>query len=176
MMVPRAFPLAAIALLAAACSNEQGTDGSESDFANRVGTANPSSAVEAAAPVGSTAVKGPPPAGADVLNLEQLGDIAGVNLGARAGACTFASGGQELLIAAGPSDRAIPGKGVVRIGGRLIELDTPPGGIDAIRAGTRFAGEGFTVAVRPTGAGKATITITDAAGQTRSVAGDYVCA
>ncbi len=170
------LPLAVLAL--AACSDrDTGTDGSEDDFASRVGAGNgTTSAVETAAPVVSKAVKGPPPPGADVFAMEKLGDIGGVNLGPRAGGCTFSSAGTEMLIAAGPADRAIPGKGVVRIGGKLIELDTPPGGIEAIKAGTTFRGEGFSVRVQPTAPGKASITITKGQGQTRTVAGDYVCA
>ena len=173
------FPIALL-LLAACGDRESGTDGSESDFAARVGAGNTapvtSSAVETAAAIPSKAEKGPPPAGANVFAPEKLGDIGGVNLGPRAGGCTFVSNGTELLIAAAPADRALPGKGVVRIGGKLIELDTPPGGIAAIKGGTSFRGEGFTVAVRPTGPGKGTMTITNGAGQSKAVAGDYVCA
>jgi hypothetical protein len=174
-MIRLLLPLAALAL--AACGERSGTDGSEDDFAARVGAGDAtSSAVETAAPVVSKAVKGPPPANANVFELEKLGDISGVNLGPRAGGCTFSSVGTEMLIAAAPSDRSIPGKGVVRIGGKLIELDTPPGGIEAIKAGTTFRGEGFSVRVQPTGPGKAAMTITDAEGQTKTVPGDYVCA
>lgn len=174
-MTRATLPLLLLAL--AACSDRSGTDGSEGDFASRVGSSNaPASAVETAAALPSKAVKGPPPANADVFKLEKLGDIGGVNLGPRAGGCTFSAGGTEMLIAAGPADRAIPGKGVVRIGGKLIELDTPPGGIDAIRAGTTFTGEGFSVRVQPTAAGKGMMTITNGAGQSKAVPGDYVCA
>lgn len=174
-MISRALPLVLLAL--AACSDrDTGTDGSETDFASRVGAGNsPSSAVEAASALPSKAVKGPPPAGADVFALEKLGDIGGVNLGPRAGGCTFSENGTEMLIAAGPADRALPGKGVVRIGGRLIELDTPPGGIEAIRSGTTFTGEGFTVRVQPTGKGQGMMTITQGP-DSKQVAGDYVCA
>lgn len=169
------LPLAVLAL--AACSDRSGTDGTEDDFAARVGAGNATtSAVETAAPVVSKAVKGPPPPGADVFKLEKLGDISGVNLGPRAGGCTFSSAGTEMLIAAGPADRSIPGKGVVRIGGRLIELDTPPGGVEAIKAGTTFTGEGFSVRVTPGTGGRGSMTITNGEGQTKAVAGDYVCA
>lgn len=174
-MIRLLLPLVAVAL--AGCGERSGTDGSEDDFAARVGAGNAtSSAVETAAPVVSKAVKGPPPANANVFELEKLGDISGVNLGPRAGGCTFSFAGTEMLIAAGPSDRALPGKGVVRIGGKLIELDTPPGGIEAIKSGTSFAGEGFSLRVQPTGPGKGSMTITNAEGQTKAVAGDYVCA
>lgn len=174
-MIRITLPLVVLAL--AACSDSSGTDGSEGDFASRVGAGTATtSAFETAAPGVSKAVKGPPPAGANVFEMEKLGDISGVNLGARAGGCTFSSAGNEMLIAAGPADRALPGKGVVRIGGKLIELDTPPGGVDAIKAGTSFTGEGVSVRVQPTAPGRASMTITNGAGQTRAVAGDYVCA
>ena len=176
-MIRVALPFALLAALAACGDRDTGTDGSETDFASRVGTGNATSgAARTAAAAPNSAVKGPPPKGADVFALEQLGDIGGVNLGPRAGGCTFSENGTEMLIAAGPADRALPGKGVVRIGGRLIELDTPPGGIEAIRSGTTFRGEGFSVAVRPTARGKGSMTITNGEGQTRTVAGDYVCA
>ena len=171
-MMRRLLPLLLLPL--AACSQrETGTDGSENDFAARVGAGSaPASAVETAAALPSKAVKGPPPPNADVFQLEQLGDIGRVNLGPRAGACTFASNGVELLIAAGPADRALPGKGVVRIGGKLIELDAPPGGIEAVKSGTTFRGEGFSVAVRPGAAGRGSVTITNGEGETRTIAGD----
>lgn len=174
-MIRRALPLILLAL--AACSDrDTGTDGSEDDFAARVGAGNaPASAVETAAALPSKAVKGPPPPGADVFKLEKLGDIGGVNLGPRAGGCTFSESGKEMLIAAGPADRALPGKGVVRIGGKLIELDTPPGGLEAIKSGTTFTGEGFSVQVRPTGKGQAMITITQGPDR-KQIVGDYVCA
>lgn len=174
-MMRRALPL--ILLTLAACSDRNAaTDGSEDDFAARVGAGNaPASAVETSAALPSKAVKGPPPAGADVFQLEKLGDIGGVNLGPRSGGCTFSEAGKEMLIAAGPADRALPGKGVVRIGGRLIELDTPPGGLDAIKSGTSFAGEGFSVRVQPTGRGQAMVTITRGADR-KQIVGDYVCA
>lgn len=173
-MIRPALILLPLAL--AACSDRQstGTDGSENDFAARVGAGN----APGAAPSGpgvTAAVKGPPPASADVFALEQLGDIGGVNLGPRAGGCTFSESGREMLIAAGPADRAIPGKGVVRIGGKLIELDTPPGGVEAIRAGTTFTGEGFSVRIQPTGKGQAMMTITQGS-DSKQVVGDYVCA
>lgn len=176
-MMRASFPLAAgLALVLAGCSDRSGTDGSEGDFASRVGTGGASPAPGAAAPAATTAVKAAPPAGANVFDMQKLGDISGVDLGPRAGGCTFSADGKELLVAAGPADRALPGKAAVRIGGQLLQLDAPPGGVAAIKAGTSFTGEGFRVAVRPTAPGKATITITDAAGQSKVVAGDYICA
>ena len=175
-MIRAALPLLLLALAACSDRDTTGTDGSEADFAARVGAGTAqSSAVETAAALPSKAVKGPPPPGANVFALEKLGDIGGVNLGPRAGGCTFSEAGKEMLIAAGPADRSLPGKGVVRIGGRLIELDTPPGGIEAIKSGTTFTGEGFSVRVQPTGKGQAMITITDGPDQ-KQVVGDYVCA
>lgn len=173
-MIRAALILLPLAL--AACSDRQatGTDGSESDFASRVGAGNAPGAT-ASAPVANTAAKGPPPANADVFALQQLGDIGGVNLGPRAGGCTFSEAGREMLIAAAPADRSLSGKGVVRIGGKLIELDTPPGGVEAVKAGTTFTGEGFSVRVQPTRAGQATMTITQGA-NSKQIVGDYVCA
>ncbi|MBX9896293.1 MAG: hypothetical protein K2Y17_00030 [Qipengyuania sp.] len=173
-MMRAAFPLLLLAL--AACSDRSGTDGSESDFASRVGAGNATpGAGQPGAPVETKAAKGPPPANADVFALEKLGDISGVDLGPRAGGCTFSSAGTEMLVAAGPADRALPGKGVVRIGGKLIELDTPPGGLEAIEGGTTFTGEGFSVQIQPTGKGQAMMTI--AQGEDRkAIVGDYVCA
>ena len=173
----RVLFLAAAAVLAlSACSDRSGTDGSEGDFASRVGQAGQPAAAGNSAPVDTTATAGPPPAGADVFALEKLGDIGGVDLGPRAGGCTFSSNGTEMLIAAGPADRELPGKGVVRIGGKLIKLDTPPGGIDSIRGGTDFNGEGFSVRVQPSAPGRASLTITNAGGEQKVVAGDWVCA
>lgn len=171
------FPLAALAL--AACSDRTGTDGSEGDFASRVGAGKAgaeAAPAQAATPGANAAAAGPPPAGANVFAVERLGDIGGLDLGPRAGGCTFSEAGTELLIAAGPADRALPGKAAVRIGGRLIALDAPPGGIETVRAGASFRGEGFSVAVQPTGPAKATMTITDGKGATKRVAGDWVCA
>lgn len=175
-MIRRALPLILLALPACSDRDNTGADGSEADFAGRVGAGNaPSSAVETAAALPSKAVKGPPPPGANVFQLEKLGDIGGVNLGPRAGGCTFSENGREMLIAAGPADRALPGKGVVRIGGKLIELDTPPGGLDAIKGGTTFTGEDFSVQVQPTGKGQAMMTITQGP-DSKQIVGEYVCA
>jgi hypothetical protein len=41
------------------------------------------------------------------------------------------------------------GKAVVRIGGKLYLLTSAPGGMPAIRQGTRFTGQGFYITVRP---------------------------
>lgn len=173
-MIRRALPLILLAL--AACSErESGTDGSESDFASRVGAGQGASATAAATPGVTSAVRAAPPAGADVFALEKLGDISRVDLGPRAGGCTFSENGKEVLVAAGPADRALPAKAAVRVGGQLFQLDSPPGGLEAVKSGTTFTGEGFSVQVQPTGKGQAMITITQGPDQ-KQVVGDYVCA
>ncbi len=171
----RAASLIALAMLGA-CTDRSGTDGSESDFASRVGAGNAAASPAVATPGDNAAVKGPPPAGANVFALEKLGDIGGVDLGPRAGGCSFSVAGVEMLIAAGPVDPALPGKAVVRLGGKLVQLDTPPGGLAAIKAGTSFTGEGFAIRVQPTAAAKGIMTITDATGANRQTAGDWTCA
>jgi len=170
-MIRLLLPVAALAL--AACAERSGTDGSETDFAARVGAGQASAA---AAPAANAPVNGPPPAGANVFAMEKLGDISGVDFGPRAGGCTFSANGSELLVAAGPADRALPGKGVVRIGGRLIRLDTAPGGMAAIEAGTVFTGEGFSVRVKPIGERGGQLSITDGANETKLITGNWVCA
>ncbi|OBX20841.1 hypothetical protein A9995_00965 [Erythrobacter sp. QSSC1-22B] len=163
------------ALLVAACSQEPANSESADDFANRVGAPWSVSAGGVPAPVETTAVKAAPPASADVFQLEKLGNIGGVDLGPRAGGCTFSVGGQEMLIAAAPADRALPGKATVRIGGQLLLLDAAPGGIEEVRSGTNFTGEGFSALVTRTGADRASLTIADAAGTQKAFAGNWVC-
>lgn len=172
-MIRLILPLALLAL--AACAERTGTDGSEDDFAARVG-AGQGAGQGSGAPVATTAAAGPPPAGASVFALENLGDISGVDLGPRAGGCTFSANGTALLVAAAPADRALPGKAAVRIGGRLVQLDTAPGGIAAIEAGTVFTGEGFSLRVKPIGERNGQLFITDGAGETKVVDGNWVCA
>ena len=58
-------------------------------------------------------------------------------------------GKNEIIIAGAMNDAAIPGKAVVRVGDSLTLADAAAGGLDAIRNGTSFAGEGFTVSVAP---------------------------
>ena len=110
-----------------------------------------------------------------MTQLERLGNIGGVDLGPRAGGCTFSAAGQEMLVAAGPSDRSLPGKATVRAGGKLILLDAPPGGYDQVKAGTTFNGEGFSVLVQPTGRDTGQMTITDVQGRQKSFNGRWVC-
>lgn len=163
--------LACVVLVLAACSDGQESESAE-DFAARVGPQASASAVPA--PVETTAVAAPPPAGVDVLALEQLGNIAGVDLGPRDGGCTFASNGTEMLIAGAPADPASAGRAVVRAGGKLYLLASA-GGLPALRQGTRFTGEGITIDVA--GAGQAsTLTVTDGAGRQKALSGSWVCA
>ncbi len=174
-MIRAALPLLAMIALSACSDRDTGTDGSEADFANRVGAGTAAPGAAPAGPAVTTAAKVAPPAGANVFALEKLGDISGVDLGPRAGGCTFSEGGNEMLIAAGPADRSLPGRAAVRVGGQLIQLDSAPGGIAGIRAGTSFTGEGFGVRVQPTAPGKAIAAITDAKGATMQISGDWVC-
>ena len=109
--------IVATALLVAGCSQEPASTETADDFASRVGAPGSVSEGGVPAPVETTAVKAAPPANADVFQLEKLGNIGGVDLGPRAGGCTFSVEGQEMLIAAAPADRALPGKATVRIGG-----------------------------------------------------------
>lgn len=179
MMRVLLLPLATFAL--AACSSEPAEQESAEDFAGRIGQ---SGEAQPGAPAGrdpdapNTAVAAPPQ-GADLTQLAKLGDIGGVDLGPRQGGCTLMVGKDEMIIAAGPGDRAIPGKAVVRVGDQLTMLDADRGGIEPIRNGTTFNGEGFTVTVRPQ-AGEAqsrpaTVTVRDAAGETESYNGNWIC-
>ena len=180
----RAFLLTTIAALGlAACSQEPAAEQeSADDFASRIGGSEQSAALDPSQPTMDmpNAAETAPPQGADVTQLQQLGDIANVNLGPREGGCTFMEGPREMLIAAGMRDSTVPGKAVIRVGDGLTLVDSGPGGLDRIRNGTTFTGEGVTVAVLPTGpAGqsrRAQITVTDAAGTRKSYSGNWICA
>lgn len=128
--------VAVAALLAVAL---QGCSGESADAAEQ----------EAAAPADAVSgvVTAAPPAGVDMRNLEPLGDIAGVDLGAQDGNCTFSFQGNTLLVAGAPDDAAASGKAVVRAGGELYLLTAPRGGIEKVRGGTLFTGAGFMVRV-----------------------------
>ena len=159
--------IAVVALSLAACRNESDGETAE-DFAERVGEPG------TPAPNETSAVAAPIPANVDATNLEQLGNIAGVDLGARDGACTFTSGGAELMIAASRDDISSAGRGVVRAGGTLYQLAST-GGLAAIKRGTRFTGQGITVDVA--GAGQsASLTVTDGTGKSKTFPGSWVCA
>ena len=173
----RAFAIVLPALLLAACGSSPEPQGENADdFASRIGSGS-SSAEGQAAPQTTTAVKAAPITGTDVKQLEKLGNVSNVDLGPRAGGggCTFSADGQEMLMAAAPGDRALPGKATVRVGGQLLLLDAPPGGFDIVKMGTTFNGEGFSVLVEPTGKGTGTMTITDAEGGQKSYNGRWVC-
>ena len=145
----------ALCLTLAACSNE-GEGETAEDFAARVGEGQGATP----APVATTAVQAAVPAGVD--------------LGPRDGACTFTSGGTELMIGAAPDDFASAGRGIVRAGGTLYQLAST-GGLPAIRRGTRFLGEGITVDIQG-GGQSASLTVTNAAGQSKTFPGTWVCA
>ena len=175
-MMRQALLLAAAVTALAACSDRSGNADDANDFANRVGGGTSAAAPVAATPGATSAVKAAPHAGANVFAMEKLGDIGGVDLGPRAGGCTFSENGTEMLIAAGPADRTLPGKAAVRIGGQLLALDAPPGGIATIKAGTIFTGEGFKVQVSPTGPGHANLIVMKPSGESKATAGDWICA
>ena len=123
------------AVLLAACSQGDGDAESGDDFAARVGAGQGEAT--------------PAPEGADPMGLEKLGNIARVDLGPRDGGCTFSLNAQELLLAGAPDDEAVKGKGVVRIGGELINLTAENGGLGAIYAGPTMTAQGVTVKVVP---------------------------
>ena len=183
----RAVFLTSALLALAACSQEPETEQeSASDFASRIGGAGGAQSGGAALDPSQPTMDMPnaaataPPKGADVTRLQQLGDVANVNLGPREGGCTFMEGSREMLIAVAMRDGAIPGKAVIRVGNGLTLLDSGPGGLDRLRGGTTFTGEGVSVTVRPAGgAGEnrpATVTVADAAGGQQSYSGNWICA
>ncbi|WP_432200378.1 hypothetical protein ACRAQ7_12365 [Erythrobacter sp. W53] len=167
----------------AACNDAPAEPETVDEFAARVGTATSAAPAEQAATPGqavvTSAVEGAPAPQTNVLAPEKLGNIADVDLGPRAGGCTFATGSTEMLIAAAPEDRSIPGKAVVRLGGQLLVLDAPPGGYNLIKSGTGFQGEGFAVSVARNDSGAdsdaARMTVTDDNGQQKIFDGRWVC-
>ena len=187
MRVP--FLSLAVLVLAACSQGPAAEQESADDFASRIGQTQ----IQQPAPVGMApddpaqadpnapnTASATPPEGADVTQLQQLGDIGGVNLGPRNGACTFTSGGREMMIAAGLNEPTLPGKAVIRVGGGLTMLDTPPGGLAVIKAGSRFSGEGVTVQIAPAaGEGMsrpANAIVTDASGKNQTYSGEWICA
>ena len=182
MMRRLALSFAVLAL--AACSQEPAADPeSADDFATRIGQdeqgtpANDPSQPDPDAP--NVAVDAPPQ-DADLTELQQLGDIGGVNLGPRNGGCTFMVGSQEMIIAAGMNEPTLPGKAVVRIGDTLVMADGGPGGLAKVKSGTTFTGEGFTVQVAPA-AGQAStrpanVVVSDASGNSQNYSGNWICA
>lgn len=172
----RALILPAL-LIAAACSPDPTGSESAMDFANRVGAADSGGVISEAAPMPNeaTGARDIVPAGVNSVQLERLGNIGGIDLGPRAGGCTFSVEGQAMLVAVAPADRSLPGKATVRTGGQLHLLDALPGGIEQVRSGTTFTGEGFSATLTRTGPGLASLTITDAAGTHKVSSGNWVC-
>ena len=162
-----------LALALPACSNEREGESAE-DFAERVGASGETPVAPEAQE--SVPVAAAPPANVDVRKLEPLGNIAGADLGPRDGGCTFSAGENPLLLAGAPNDPATSGKAVVRAGGKLYLLGAAPGGMAAIRAGTRFTGEGVTVDVTPTAGQAAVLKVTDGQGRSANLSGNWVCA
>ena len=138
------------AILLAACSQNDSDAESGDDFAARVsadGAPVPEGTV--APPESTEARSSVVPEGADPMALEKLGNIARVDLGPRDGGCTFSQEAQEMLIAGAPNDPAVMGKGVIRLGGELINLTAEEGGLEAIYAGPTLTAQGVTVRVVP---------------------------
>ena len=156
-----------------ACSSEKEGETAE-DFAARVGAAGETAAPDPAAQE-SVAVSAPPPASVDVRALEPLGNIAGADLGPRDGGCTFTVGENPLLLAGAPNNPVASGKAVVRAGGKLYLLGAGPGGMDAIRQGTRFTGEGVTVDLTPTVNQAAILKVADGQGRSANLSGLWIC-
>jgi hypothetical protein len=171
--------LLAIPLALAACSSEQAAQESAEDFASRIGQDGEPTAGGGVDPDKPNTVAKAPPANADLTQLQKLGDIGGVDFGPRDGGCTLMVGKNEIIIAGAMNDAAIPGKAVVRVGDSLTLADAAAGGLDAIRDGTSFAGEGFTVSVAPAAGDAqrrpANVTVTDSAGKTQSYSGNWIC-
>ena len=146
----RTFLIIAATACLAACS--QGDEASQNgeDYAARVGAGADGAAQGSVAdPASTQAQASAVPEGADPLQLEKLGNIARVDLGQRDGGCTFSYEANELLLAGAPDDSNVMGRGVVRIGGELINLTADAGGLDPIYAGPTMAAEGVMVKVVP---------------------------
>ena len=149
--------LIALPLALAGCSSEPAEQESADDFASRIGQDGNVAGGPQADPDLPNTASVTAPGGADLTQLQKLGDIG----------------------AGAPDDASVPGKAVVRLGDSRVLTDAAAGGLDAIRDGTSFAGEGFTVSVAPAaGAGQrrpANVTVTDAAGKTQSYSGNWIC-
>ena len=178
--------LALMPLVLAACSQEPASQESAGDFASRIGGGAVDSSGtngQAGAPEewdASNTANAVPPAGADVTTLERLGDIAGVDMGPRDGGCTLMVGDAEMLMASSLNDRAMSGKAVIRVGDGLVLLNGEPGGLESVRTGSTFTGEGVTVTIRPeTGDAQtraATVAVTAADGKSQNYSGNWICA
>tara|TARA_B100001179_G_scaffold72133_1_gene50462 strand:+ start:207 stop:737 length:531 start_codon:yes stop_codon:yes gene_type:complete len=152
----RVLILSAAACLAA-CSQGEGTSESGDDYAARAGQGEGATGA-VADPASTQATASVVPQGSDPLQLEKLGNIARVDLGQRDGGCTFSYEANELLLAGAPDDSAVMGKGIVRIGGELINVTADAGGLDAIYAGPTMVAEGVTVKVVPAAGNQSTRT------------------
>lgn len=181
-MIRLILPLTALAL--AACSQQSGTDGSENDFAARVGGATPSAAPNAATapkaaqPAGkaSRMVAAPPPANVDIFAVQDVGPVDSFDLGQKAGSCSFRTEDATLLTANAPAEPTLGGKAAVRLADTLYRLDGGPGGFAGMKTGTAFRGEGFTATVQPRAGGKADLVIAKSGGRTVTYSGKWVCA
>lgn len=181
-MIRLVLPLAALAL--SACSQQSGTDGSESDFASRVGGGTPSAAPnaatapQAAQPAGkaSRMVAAPPPADVDIFAVQDVGPVDGFDLGQKAGRCSFRTEDATLLTANAPAEPTVGGKAAVRLADTLYRLDGAPGGFAGMKSGTAFRGEGFTATVQQRGGGSADLVIAKSGGKTVTYSGNWVCA
>lgn len=174
----RGMLLTCAALALAACSPNSAEQENADDFAARIGSEQSATSGQAASDMPNTA-QARPPEGAIVTDLQKLGDISRVDLGPRDGGCTFVENGTEMLMAAGMNDPAMGGKAVIRVGNGLVLLDSGPGGLDTIRAGTTFTGEGVEVTVRPAGgeggSRDARIWSKDASGKVQKFSGQWIC-
>lgn len=163
------------AILLAACSQNDSDAENGDDFAARVGAGDAPLAKGTVAPAESTEARSSVvPEGADPMALEKLGNIARVDLGPRDGGCTFSLNAQEMLMVGAPNDPAVMGKGIVRLGGELINLTAEEGGLEAIYAGPTMSAGGVTVKVVPAAGSDATRTAdlyVAADGQQRKFAG-----
>lgn len=174
--------LLSLTLIVLAACSQQGTEQeSADDFAARIGQ-DGSQQLDPAQPDpdAPNVAQAAPPANVDLTTLQQLGDVGGVNLGPREGGCTLMVAGKEMLIAAAMKDKALPGKAVVRVGDALVMTDAAIGGLDAIKRGTTFAGEGFKLTVRPAAGDAqsrpANVVVSDASGKSQSYSGTWICA
>ncbi|MBX7493191.1 hypothetical protein K3163_08215 [Qipengyuania sp. 1NDW9] len=182
MMRLAILSLSALAL--AACSSEPAPQESADEFADRIGSGAPGASAtldpSQPDPNAPNFATDTPPVGVDLTQLQRLGDVGGVNLGPRQGGCTFMVDEQELIIAVGMNEPTLPGKAVVRVGNQLVMADAGPGGLAAIKGGTTFTGEGFTVQVAPA-AGEAQsrparVAVSDATGNQQNYSGNWICA
>ena len=99
---------------------------SADDFASRIGQNGEALDPAQRDPDAPNTANAAPPSGADLTQLQKLGDIGGVDLGPRDGGCTLMVGKDEMIIAGAMNDGAIPGKAVVRVGDSLTMVDADP--------------------------------------------------